>query len=105
MMTLREEAAALQVRRSLPHGLSLVCKPDSNCTDKSCFPLFGSSKAGLQQQTAELEQKLDTVVLVMGGLGLLEAHEDSYQSADDKAAGSLSVCVYMCVSFYGYLCK
>lgn len=24
-MTLREEAAALQVRRSLPHGLSLVC--------------------------------------------------------------------------------
>ncbi|TDG97309.1 hypothetical protein EPR50_G00224560 [Perca flavescens] len=49
MMTLREEAAALQ--------------------------------AGLQQQTAELEQKLDTVVLVMGGLGLLEAHIDPPQEA------------------------
>ncbi|KAM8731483.1 spindle and centriole-associated protein 1 [Acanthopagrus schlegelii] len=43
-------------------------------------------QAGFQQQTAEMEQKLDTVVLVMGGLGLLEAHEDSYQNADDKAA-------------------
>ncbi|KAA8580759.1 spindle and centriole-associated protein 1 isoform X1 [Etheostoma spectabile] len=49
MMTLREEAAALQ--------------------------------AELQQQTAELEQKLDTVVLVMGGLGLLEAHIDPPQEA------------------------
>ncbi|KAF1373025.1 hypothetical protein PFLUV_G00256060 [Perca fluviatilis] len=49
MMTLREEAAALQ--------------------------------AGLQQQTAELEQKLDTVVLVMGGLGLLEAHIGPLQEA------------------------
>ncbi|XP_070784482.1 spindle and centriole-associated protein 1 [Enoplosus armatus] len=53
-MTLREEAAALQV--------------------------------GLQQQTAELEQKLDTVVLVMGGLGLLEAHMDPHSDSDVKAA-------------------
>ncbi|KAK1884849.1 Spindle and centriole-associated protein 1 [Dissostichus eleginoides] len=30
-------------------------------------------QAGLQQRTEELEQKLDTVVLLMGGLGLLEA--------------------------------
>lgn len=43
-----------------------------------------------------MEQKLDTVVLVMGGLGLLEAHEDSYQNADDKAAGSYSVCACVC---------
>ncbi|XP_054607165.2 spindle and centriole-associated protein 1 isoform X5 [Nothobranchius furzeri] len=42
IMTLREEAAALQ--------------------------------AGLQQRTAELEHKLDSVVLVMGGLGLLGEH-------------------------------
>ncbi|XP_044031645.1 spindle and centriole-associated protein 1 [Siniperca chuatsi] len=43
-------------------------------------------QAGLQQQTAELEQKLDTVVLVMGGLGLLEAHVDPPQDSDVKAA-------------------
>ncbi|KAK5877883.1 hypothetical protein CesoFtcFv8_025346 [Champsocephalus esox] len=30
-------------------------------------------QAGLQQRTEELEQKLDTVVLLMGGLGLLKA--------------------------------
>uniref|UniRef100_A0A1A8R9H3 Spindle and centriole-associated protein 1 n=3 Tax=Nothobranchius rachovii TaxID=451742 RepID=A0A1A8R9H3_9TELE len=42
IMTLREEAAALQ--------------------------------AGLQRRTAELEHKLDSVVLVMGGLGLLGEH-------------------------------
>ncbi|XP_035510850.1 spindle and centriole-associated protein 1 [Morone saxatilis] len=43
-------------------------------------------QAGLQLQTAELEQKLDTVVLVMGGLGLLEAHIDPPQDIDVKAA-------------------
>ncbi|XP_051267181.1 spindle and centriole-associated protein 1 isoform X2 [Dicentrarchus labrax] len=43
-------------------------------------------QAGLQQQTAELEHKLDTVVLVMGGLGLLEAHIDPPQDVDVKAA-------------------
>ncbi|XP_026148669.1 spindle and centriole-associated protein 1 isoform X2 [Mastacembelus armatus] len=40
----------------------------------------------LQQQTAELEQKLDTVVLVMGGLGLLEEHTDPSQDSNVKAA-------------------
>ncbi|XP_049420954.1 spindle and centriole-associated protein 1 isoform X1 [Epinephelus fuscoguttatus] len=52
-------------------------------------------QAGLQQRTAELEQKLDTVVLVMGGLGLLEAHADPPQGPDIKAPGSVqfgSVC-------------
>ncbi|XP_042366474.1 spindle and centriole-associated protein 1 isoform X2 [Plectropomus leopardus] len=43
-------------------------------------------QAELQQRTAELEQKLDTVVLVMGGLGLLEAHTDIPQESDVKAA-------------------
>uniref|UniRef100_A0A4W6DKY4 Spindle and centriole-associated protein 1 n=1 Tax=Lates calcarifer TaxID=8187 RepID=A0A4W6DKY4_LATCA len=43
-------------------------------------------QAGLQQQTAELEQKLDTLVLVVGGLGLLEAHTDPLQESDVKAA-------------------
>ncbi|KAE8279870.1 Spindle and centriole-associated protein 1 Coiled-coil domain-containing protein 52 [Larimichthys crocea] len=47
-------------------------------------------QAGLQQQTAELEQKLDTVVLVMGGLGLLEAYTDPHQDSDVKAAGCQS---------------
>ncbi|TKS87733.1 Spindle and centriole-associated protein 1 [Collichthys lucidus] len=47
-------------------------------------------QAGLQQQTAELEQKLDTVVLVMGGLGLLEAYADPHQDSDVKAAGCQS---------------
>ncbi|XP_068160161.1 spindle and centriole-associated protein 1 [Antennarius striatus] len=54
MMTLREEAAALQV--------------------------------GLQQQTAELEQKLDTVVLVMGGLGPPEAHNHQHKDSGVKTA-------------------
>ncbi|XP_068588395.1 spindle and centriole-associated protein 1 [Cebidichthys violaceus] len=43
-------------------------------------------QAGLQLQTAELEQKLDTVVLLMGGLGLLEAHIDPTKESDAKAA-------------------
>ncbi|XP_023129143.2 spindle and centriole-associated protein 1 [Amphiprion ocellaris] len=58
IMTLREEAAALQ--------------------------------AGLQQRTAELEQKLDTVVLVMGGLGLLGEHSSQPQDSDVQAAVSQS---------------
>ncbi|KAK5849676.1 hypothetical protein PBY51_013990 [Eleginops maclovinus] len=48
-------------------------------------------QAGLQQRTEELEQKLDTVVLVMGGLGLLEAHVDPPQ--DPHVIGSsLTAC-------------
>ncbi|XP_070842605.1 spindle and centriole-associated protein 1 isoform X1 [Chaetodon trifascialis] len=43
-------------------------------------------QARLQQQTAEVEQKLDTVVLAMGGLGLLEAHIEPNQGSDVKAA-------------------
>nr|XP_046226613.1 spindle and centriole-associated protein 1 [Scatophagus argus] len=43
-------------------------------------------QVGLQQQTAEFEQKLDTVVLVMGGLGLLEADTDPHRDSDVKAA-------------------
>ncbi|XP_045923326.1 spindle and centriole-associated protein 1 isoform X2 [Micropterus dolomieu] len=43
-------------------------------------------QAGLQQQKAELEQKLDTVLLVMGGLGLLEAHIEPHQDGDINAA-------------------
>lgn len=96
-MTLREEAVALQVRQSFPHGLTLVYSPDSSCTDKSCFFISGSSQAGLQQQTAELEQNLNTVVLVMGGLGLLEAHIDPPQDPDVKPAGLYSVCMCVCV--------
>ncbi|XP_022599930.1 spindle and centriole-associated protein 1 isoform X5 [Seriola dumerili] len=48
-------------------------------------------QAGLQQRTAELEQKVDAVVLVIGGLGLLEANTDPPQDSDVKAAGSYSV--------------
>ncbi|XP_071341291.1 spindle and centriole-associated protein 1 [Trachinotus anak] len=45
-----------------------------------------SLQAGFQQRTAELEQKLDAVVLVIGGLGLLEANTDPPQDSDVKAA-------------------
>ncbi|XP_074478334.1 spindle and centriole-associated protein 1 [Sebastes fasciatus] len=48
-------------------------------------------QAGLQQRTTELEQKLDTVVLVMGGLGLLEEHVDPPRDSDVKAAVCQSV--------------
>ncbi|KAM6970930.1 spindle and centriole-associated protein 1 isoform 2-T2 [Tautogolabrus adspersus] len=43
-------------------------------------------QAGLLQQTAELEQKLDTVLLVIGGLGLLEAHMDPPEDSRVKAS-------------------
>ncbi|XP_041669534.1 spindle and centriole-associated protein 1 [Cheilinus undulatus] len=48
-------------------------------------------QAGLLQRTAELEQKVDTVVLVMGELGLLEAHTDPSRDSSVKAAGSHSL--------------
>ncbi|XP_062415301.1 spindle and centriole-associated protein 1 isoform X4 [Pungitius pungitius] len=43
-------------------------------------------QSGLQQRTTELEQKLDTVVLLMGGLGLLEAPVDPPRDSDSRAA-------------------
>ncbi|KAL6097827.1 spice1 [Pungitius sinensis] len=43
-------------------------------------------QSGLQQRTTELEQKLDTVVLLMGGLGLLEAPVDLPRDSDFRAA-------------------
>lgn len=91
-MALREEVAALQVRQIPPRGLTLVCWSDSNYGIKSCVC---SSQARLQQQTAELEQRLDTLVLVTGGLGLLEAHSDPQQDSAVKAAGSY--CLFMCL--------
>ncbi|XP_068438059.1 spindle and centriole-associated protein 1 isoform X2 [Clinocottus analis] len=45
---------------------------------------------GLQQRTAQVEQKLDTVVLLMGGLGLLEAHIDPPQDSDPRAAAQVA---------------
>ncbi|XP_035475690.2 spindle and centriole-associated protein 1 [Scophthalmus maximus] len=43
-------------------------------------------QAGLQQRTAELEQKMDAVLLLIGGLGLLEPHTHPPQASDVKAA-------------------
>ncbi|MED6272869.1 hypothetical protein CHARACLAT_001075 [Characodon lateralis] len=40
-------------------------------------------QAGLQQQTAELEQKLDSVVLLMGGLGLLGEQMNPPKDSDE----------------------
>uniref|UniRef100_UPI0037E70CC0 spindle and centriole-associated protein 1 n=1 Tax=Semicossyphus pulcher TaxID=241346 RepID=UPI0037E70CC0 len=48
-------------------------------------------QAGLQQRTAELEQKLDTVVLVMGELGLLEARINPPNNVKAAALQSASV--------------
>ncbi|XP_029955611.1 spindle and centriole-associated protein 1 [Salarias fasciatus] len=45
-----------------------------------------SLQAELQQRTSELEEKLDSVVLVMGGLGLLGQHSDASQVLDVSAA-------------------
>ncbi|XP_017261893.1 spindle and centriole-associated protein 1 [Kryptolebias marmoratus] len=45
-------------------------------------------QAGLRQQTAELEQKLDAVVLVMGGLGLLGGHGSPPRDSDARDAKS-----------------
>ncbi|KAK2859487.1 hypothetical protein Q5P01_004107 [Channa striata] len=45
----------------------------------------------LQRQTAEMEQKLDSVLLVMGGLGLLETHNNKPQESDVNAAVCQSV--------------
>ncbi|RVE58825.1 hypothetical protein OJAV_G00197730 [Oryzias javanicus] len=42
--------------------------------------------AGLQQRTAELEQKLDTVVLVMGGLGLSQGFVPGKSAPDAERA-------------------
>lgn len=41
-----------------------------------------------------MEQKLDTVAMVMGGLGLLEIQDDTHQEPKFKAAGLfLCVCI------------
>ncbi|XP_039478776.1 spindle and centriole-associated protein 1-like [Oreochromis aureus] len=47
-------------------------------------------QAGLQQRTAELERKLDTVVLAMGGLGLLSEHSGQTPHSEVKVAGCQS---------------
>ncbi|XP_005471934.1 spindle and centriole-associated protein 1 [Oreochromis niloticus] len=44
-------------------------------------------QAGLQQRTVELERKLDTVVLAMGGLGLLSEHSSQTPHSEVKVAG------------------
>ncbi|CAG5895966.1 unnamed protein product [Menidia menidia] len=46
---------------------------------------FSSLQHGFQRHTAELEQKLDTVVLVMGGLGLLGEHMNPPIPTDARA--------------------
>ncbi|KAM9713180.1 spindle and centriole-associated protein 1 isoform 4-T4 [Menidia menidia] len=46
---------------------------------------FSSLQHGFQRHTAELEQKLDTVVLVMGGLGLLGEHMNPPLPTDARA--------------------
>lgn len=40
-----------------------------------------------------MEQKLDAVAMAMGGLGLLEIHDDTHQEPRVKAAGLSCVCV------------
>ncbi|XP_011606174.2 spindle and centriole-associated protein 1 [Takifugu rubripes] len=43
-------------------------------------------QARLQQQTAEMEQKLDAMAMVMGGLGALQIQDDIHQEPKVKAA-------------------
>lgn len=47
----------------------------------------------MQQQTAEMEQKLDAMAMVMGGLGVLEIQDDIHQEPKVKAAGLFYVSV------------
>lgn len=42
----------------------------------------------MQQQTAQMEHKLDTVVMVMGGLGLLEIQDDTHQEPEIHLFGA-----------------
>ncbi|XP_034562126.1 spindle and centriole-associated protein 1 [Notolabrus celidotus] len=50
-------------------------------------------QAGLLHRTAEIEQKLDTVVLVMGGLGLLQDHAYPAQDSNVEDLQSAPVAV------------
>ncbi|XP_058495674.1 spindle and centriole-associated protein 1 isoform X1 [Solea solea] len=50
----------------------------------------GVLQAGLQQRITELEDKLDAVMLFIGGLGLLEAQTNIPQNSDVKATVSQS---------------
>lgn len=54
MMTLREEAAALQVRPSLPYGLSLHYCPDSDWLFLSLWLLSGPVAAADSRAGAEV---------------------------------------------------
>lgn len=98
-MTLREDAASLQVRQSLLVVLTPVYYHNFKSLYESCLFPVGWSQAVVQKQTAELEQKLDTVMLVMAGLGLLETHTDPIQDCDFEAGGPHS----FCLCFYGYM--
>lgn len=112
-MTLREEAATLQVRRSLP-TLSQIYYSHSNCTHKCCLILAGCSQAVMQWQTAGLEKKLDTILLSMGGLGLLEQHADLPLDSNIRAPGPYTlylsfhgivvICEYFVYTVINYWC-
>ena len=87
-LTLREESAALQVRIEITHTVSLyiTCTLRMASKANSCFfislcamkrsLIVISLQAGLQQRACDLEQRLDTVVLVLGGLGVLGGDGD-----------------------------
>lgn len=77
-MALREEAAAVQVQPFI-YLVSSSMRVLFFHFYISCF-LLRASQADLQRRTAELEQKLDNVVLAMGGLGLLGEPSSPYQT-------------------------
>lgn len=88
-MALREEVTLLQVKPADP--VTRCQAPTLQLTassSKHSTPL----QTRLQQQSADMEQKLDTVVLVMGELGLLEAGGEPRQGSGPAAGGvSLSL--------------
>lgn len=90
-MNLREEAATLQVKKFTQPKTTLLRKY------LLCYEpvLLGSSQAELLQRMAELEQKLDTVVLVMGELGLPKANADPPEGSNVEAA--VSYCFHVFV--------
>lgn len=95
-MSLREEAAALQVGGGAARSMTLCVIQD---------PTFWCiwSQASLQQQSTELEQKLDMVVLAMGGLAQPDTHVEPHQGSDVRITGSLATSVSVFSLQSGYV--
>lgn len=62
-------------------------------------------EARLQQQTAQVEQKVDTVMKLMGGLGLIDIQDDTHKEPEINlfAASALNSNIFRQPMYY-FLC-